>query len=135
MGLTANVAALPFAQIITQCLSAHCYMYFIDWYDDYPWIMDYLQPFFNPTGIFPDGDNMVFNEFTALINEAVAANAKGDLATLVKVSAEINSLSNQNVMYLYTLYTAQFVPITTVVHGFYYNSAEIYYYYATMTLG
>ena len=67
--------------------------------------------------------------------QAVASSHSGDTATLVNVSNQMVTLSNNAVMSIYEIYPAYFIVMTSNVKGYFYNPSEPMtpgYYFATM---
>jgi ABC-type transport system substrate-binding protein len=122
MGLTVSVTPEPFGFMSTQGFSDELYMYMIGgWGDDYPWVTDFLGPMYAPGQIYPLSDGWNISEMGALYNNAVRASAAGNVSALVLASDAMNSLANQEVMYLWTVYPESFIALTSNVHGFYFN--------------
>ncbi len=123
MGLQVTVEPVPTGQELANAFSSptHYYMYALGWIDDYPWVLDFLGPMYAPNGAYtgPDGWNLPAME--TLYQQAEAASASGNLNALVAASDQMNQIANQEVMYLWTLYTVNFVTMTSNVHGFYFN--------------
>jgi ABC-type transport system substrate-binding protein len=123
MGLSVQVVPLPLGELTTEAFStpSHFYMYSLGYEMDYPWVLDFLGPMYNPGGAYtgPDGWNIA--QQANLYSQAVAANSRGDIPGLIGVSNQMNILANQAVMYLWTFDTTNFITITSNVQGFYYN--------------
>ena len=123
MGLSVQIVPLPLGQLTTEAFStpSHFYMYSLGYEMDYPWVLDFLGPMYNPGGAYtgPDGWNIA--QLANLYSQAVAANARGDIPGLIGVSDQMNTVANQAVMYLWTFDTTNFITMTSNVQGFYYN--------------
>jgi ABC-type oligopeptide transport system substrate-binding subunit len=124
MGLTVNVTPLPAGQMITEAFSGHVYAWaeaVFGWYDDYPWVMDFLGPILSPAGIYTSPGGWNLKQMGTYWNQALQANSKGDMPALVRAANAMTALANQQVMDIWTFYPAIYVVMTTNVHGFYFN--------------
>lgn len=123
MGLTVSVTPLPSGQVLTEALASHghLYMYDFGWIDDYPWAIDFLGPMFAPYGAYTAGDGWNLPRMQTLYQQAVDASARGDIPGIVAASNAMNTLSNQEVQYLWQVYPVNFVTMTSNVQGFYFN--------------
>jgi ABC-type transport system substrate-binding protein len=124
MGLTVSVQPLPAGQELTEAFSVpnHLYMYAFGWIDDYPWVLDFTGNMLAYPGTYPGGDGMNFPAITNLYHESLNASSSGDLKALISFSDQMNTLSNQEVMYLWTFDNVNFVTMTSNVHGLFWNS-------------
>lgn len=124
MGLTVSVQPLPAGQELTEAFSVpnHLYMYSFGWIDDYPWVIDFTGNMLAYPGTYPGADGMNFPAINNLYRQSLNASASGDLKALIADSNQMNALSNQNVMYLWTFDNVNFVTMTSNVHGMYWNS-------------
>jgi peptide/nickel transport system substrate-binding protein len=124
MGLTVEVAPLPEGQMITEGLSGHLYAWVLGYFADYPWVFDLLGETYAPNNLVPGPAGWNLPIMGNLYNQAIQANIKGNVSGLITVSDQMNEIGNQEVMYLWTIYPATFQPITSNIHGFYYNPSE-----------
>ncbi len=124
MGLTVSVQPIPAGQLLTDALSVpnHLYMYAFGWIDDYPWVLDFTGNMLAYPGTYPAPDGMNYPAMTNLYHESLNASASGNLPALVQYSNQMNALSNQEVMYLWTFDNINWVTMTSNVHGMYWNS-------------
>jgi ABC-type transport system substrate-binding protein len=124
MGLTVSVQPLPAGQELTEAFSEpnHLYMYAFGWIDDYPWVLDFTGNMLAYPGTYPGPDGMNFPAITNLYHESLNASSAGNLQALISDSNQMNVLSNQEVMYLWTFDNVNFVTMTSNVHGLYWNS-------------
>jgi ABC-type transport system substrate-binding protein len=124
MGLTVSVQPLPAGQELTEAFSEpnHLYMYAFGWIDDYPWVLDFTGNMLAYPGTYPGPDGMNYPAITNLYHESLNASSSGNLQALISDSNQMNVLSNQEVMYLWTFDNVNFVTMTSNVHGLYWNS-------------
>ena len=123
MGLTVSVTPVPTGQMITEAFSGNLYMYALGWFQDYPWSIDFLGPMLAPNNVYtiPDGWNLT--QMGTYYNQALTASSQNNLAALVQATNAMNILSNQEVMYLWTINPVDFMAMTSSVHGFIFNAA------------
>jgi ABC-type transport system substrate-binding protein len=124
LGLTVSVEPLPAGQELTEALSVpnHLYMYAFGWIDDYPWVLDFTGNMLSYPGTYPGPDGMNFTALTNLYHESLNASASGNIPALIGYTNQMNTISNQQVMYLWTFDSVNFVTMTSNVHGMYWNS-------------
>lgn len=135
MGLSVNVVPEPLGQVFTLELSGETYMAVGGWYDDYPWVVDFLGPMLAPGQLYFSVDHWNLTEMANLYGQAVTANSKENVSGLIAVNSAMNTLANQEVMHLWTIYPRYYFVMTSTVHGFYYNPSldmQPGYYFATM---
>jgi ABC-type transport system substrate-binding protein len=121
MGLTVSVETLPSGTMLTQAFSGQIYMYALGWFDDYPWVIDFLGPMYAPANTYPGPDGWNLAAMKSLYLDAVNASAAGDLARLNRDTDAMNTIANQAVMYLWTFYPEYFYTMTSNVAGFSWN--------------
>jgi peptide/nickel transport system substrate-binding protein len=121
MGLTVSTVPIPLGQLTVDGFSGYLYMWKSFATADYPWSVDFLGPLYDPDNVFtaPAGWNL--SQMGNLFNEAVAATSIGNTTGLVSASDQMNSIANNIVMYLWTIYPEFFQPVTSNVHGLTYN--------------
>jgi len=121
MGLTVTLTPVPSGQMLTEAFSSQLYMYALGWIDDYPWVVDFLGPMYQPGNSYPGPDGWNIVEMQTLWQQALTANANNNITGLVKVSNMMNTLAQQKVMYLFTQYTLNILAMTSNVQGFAFN--------------
>src|SRR5437870_1803561 len=100
--------------------------------DDYPWALDFLGALDAPGQAFTQPDGWNLTQMGELYNAALAASSSNNISSLIHYSDEMNALANKAVMYLWTLYPANFLVITSNIHGYYYNPSLWGIYFATL---
>ena len=123
MGLAVTVVPLPLGQLTAEAFSAptHFYMYALGYEEDYPWVTDFLGPMLVPGQAYPGPDGWNLAAMQTLYRQAVNASAQGDIQGIIAASNAMNSLANQEVLYLWTFYTTNFITMTSNIQGLYYN--------------
>ena len=132
MGLTITVQPEPFGQLFTQADTCSLYMYSAGWFEDYPWVTDYISPMYYSGGNWAHNDNWNLTAMDQLYHQAINASSSGDLSGLVAATNQMNQLANNIVMYLWLYYPATFTVITSNVQGYFYNPSVVGFYFATM---
>jgi len=123
MGLSVSIVPLPLGELTAEAFStpSHFYMYSLGYEMDYPWVLDFLGPMLAPGQSYTGPDGWNVTRLATLFSQAIAANSRGDIAGLINVSSQMNEIANQEVMYLWTFDTTNFITMTSNVQGFYYN--------------
>jgi peptide/nickel transport system substrate-binding protein len=123
MGLTVSLVPLPLGQLTAAAFTTptHFYMYSLGYEQDYPWVTDFLGPMLVPGQAYPGPDGWNLPAMQTLYQQAVNASGHGDIAGIIAASNAMNTLANQNVLYLWTFYTTNFITMTSNVQGLYYN--------------
>jgi len=136
MGLSVSVVPVPFGQLFTLQVTGQTYWGLVILLPDYPWILDYVTPMFAPGQIFTSFNNFNLTQMATLFAEAQKASASNNVSGLVAITNQMNILSNQIVMYQWTLNPEYFYVMTSNIHGFFYNPSlpmqPTGYYFATM---
>ena len=101
--------------------------------DDYPWTLDFLGSLYAPGQAFPSPDGWNLTQMSTYYQDALKASSSNNVSALIHYSDEMNILANREVMYLWTLYPANFVVITSNIQGYYYNPGLWGIYFATLT--
>ncbi len=126
MGLTVSVAPAALGFFYTQLAEGHLYMFNDAWGADYPWVTDFLNPFFTPSGFYASGAGWNIPYLTGLYKQAVAATADGNLSGVIKASNLMNIYANQNVMYIWSENSADYYVMTSNVHGYFFNPSNYF---------
>ena len=121
MGLTVGVVPVPAGQFVALSLSGIYYMYALGWFADYPWVIDFTNAMYVPGGAYPVPDGMNYTTMANLGAQSRAASSTNNLTGLVNVVHAMDHFANQQVMYLWTFYSINFMAMTSNVQGFYYN--------------
>jgi ABC-type transport system substrate-binding protein len=125
LGLNVVVQPLPTGQMITEAFSqpTHLYLYALGWIDDYPWVLDFTGNMLAYPGTYPGTAGMNFAAMNKLYQESLNASASDNIPALIQYSDQMNALSNQEVMYLWTFNVVNFVTMTSNVQGLYWNTS------------
>jgi len=125
MGLTVTVEPVPLGTEVTESFSGNLYMYALGWVDDYPWVVDFLGPMYNPNDVYTGADGWNIPQMATLYNEAVNATTTNNIPALINATDAMNTLANQAVMYLWTWYPESFYTMTSNIQGFFWNPSTI----------
>ncbi|MCL5068732.1 MAG: hypothetical protein M1368_10330 [Thaumarchaeota archaeon] len=99
---------------------------------DYPWVTDFLNPIFAPSGHWTQDARWNITEMGVLYQEAVNASINGNYAQIVSASDQMNELGNQMVMYVWLFHPVTFTVITSNVQGYYENPSTNGFYFAAL---
>jgi ABC-type transport system substrate-binding protein len=132
MGLTVNTVGVPGGTELTEAFSNQLYFYTLGWLADYPWVVDFLGPMYSPTGTYPAGDGWNISALGALYQQSKSITSTQNatqVAELLSINTQMNTIANNEVMYLWTFNSETFATITSNVQGFYFNPsiAGIYF--------
>jgi hypothetical protein len=135
MGLTAVVQPIPPAEFFPYQLSHYYYMSLGSYGADYPWSTDLTTIMYSPGGVYSSAEQWNFTWMSTLFSQLLTADARGNVTGNVRLTNLMNELANQEVMYLWTIYTYQFNVFTSNVQGAdYYNPMLLApYYFAYLT--
>jgi ABC-type transport system substrate-binding protein len=133
LGLTLTVVPVPGGQQYTLAGKHQIYFYWGGWIADYNHVIDWLAPMFPVTGWYPQNAQMNYTALNNLYSQAVDADHRGDLQALLRINKEMQTLANEQVMYLLLFYPLQFMARTSFLQGFYYNPATTLYFYAAFS--
>ena len=73
MGLSVSVSPLPFGQMFSEVDTGSVYMFSTGWFDDYPWVTDFLGPIYFSGGNWPSETNWNLTAMNTLYHEAINA--------------------------------------------------------------
>jgi hypothetical protein len=132
-GITVTATQIGLTTLEGQAFSHHLYFYSLGWLEDYPWVLDFLTPIYGPGSVYPQADGWNTNAMRTLENQAVSADASGNIPALIAASNAMNTLANKQIMYLWTFYPEGFWAITSNVHGVFENPSLSGLYFATLT--
>ncbi|MHB8567799.1 MAG: ABC transporter substrate-binding protein [Nitrososphaerales archaeon] len=121
MGLTVGVVPVPSGQFVALSLSGIYYMYALGWFADYPWVIDFTNAMYAPGAAYTAPDSMNFSTMANLSTQARDASSTNNISGLVSSVRAMNQFANQEVMYLWTFYSYNFMAQTSNVQGFFYN--------------
>ncbi len=126
MGLTVSVEPAALGFFYTQLAQGHLYMFNDVWGADYPWVTDFLNPFFTPSGFYSSGGSWNIPYLAQLYQQAVAATADGNVSGVIKASNAMNIYANQAVMYIWSENSADYYVMSSNVHGYFFNPSNFF---------
>jgi hypothetical protein len=130
LGLTLTVVPVPGGQQYSLAGKHQIYFYWGGWMMDYAHVIDWLAPMFPATGWYPQNGQMNYTILNQLYAQAVDADHRGDVQTLLKINSEMQTFADQQAIYLLLFYPLQFFVRSSFLQGFYYNAATNAFYYA-----
>jgi len=93
------------------------------WVADYNWVTDWLGPMYLSTGYWFSRAQWNNTELDRLTNEAFAADSRGNLTGLVALAQQASALENKDGYYMWEDNPSVYFPVSSWLHGFYYNVA------------
>jgi hypothetical protein len=140
MGLTVSLEPLPTGQMNAEAFTDSLYVsaYFTSF--DYPWATDFLEQFYSATGpqAGPAGWNIT--AMNNLFKEAITDDFNNNISGVIAVSNEMNTLANQQVMYLWEFYPSAsgvgsaIGVYTSNLQGYYFNPSINGQYFASLSV-
>ena len=131
LGLTFTVVPVPGGQQYTLASNHQIYMYWGNWIADYNYVIDWLGPMYLPSGTYCSQNYWNITQFSNLYNQAVLADQQGDTKSLIQTSGQMQTLANQGVFYLWTIYEVTFGVKSSYLQGYFFNAATSVNYYAS----
>ena len=131
MGLTVSVVPVPIGQMITLALSDNLFMFALQTTADYPWVNDFLAILYS-SALIDTAVGLNVTILTSLYNQAVTATSVGNITGVIQVSNVMNTIANQDVLYLWTFYPESLNIFTSNVQGFFYNPSTLTFYFASL---
>lgn len=132
-GLTFSVVPVPGGQQYTLASKHQIYMYWGGWVADYNHVLDWLVPMYLSTGTYFAWNNINMTTLDGYVNEAYAADATGDLTSLLQYSNLANGFADENVLYFYTFYPLAYFVRSSYLKAWYFNAALSTEYFAPMS--
>lgn len=100
---------------------------------DYNHVLDWLVPMYLSTGTYFAWNNINMTTLDGYVNEAYAADATGDLTSLLQYSNLANGFADENVLYFYTFYPLAYFVRSSYLKAWYFNAALSTEYFAPMS--
>jgi ABC-type transport system substrate-binding protein len=131
MGLTFTVVPVPGGSEYTLASEHQIYMYWGSWVADYNYVIDWLGPMYLASGTYFSQSYWNITQLNDLYNEAVSADQQGNIKSLIQTSNQMQTLGNQGVYYLWTIYEVTFSVKSSFLRGYFFNAATAENYYAS----
>lgn len=125
MGLTVSVVPVPTGTLLAEAFSSNSYyyMYALGWFADYNWVVDFTSQMLSPNAAYTGPDHWNLTSLGDLGAQQVVDTATDNITGVVQTTQLMNEISNNAVMYLWTIYPLNILVMTSNVHGFQYNPA------------
>ena len=133
LGLTFTIALIPGGQEYTLASKHWIYSYAGSYWVDYNHVMDWMSAMIFPGGSTPLFLNWNLTALGNLYSQAVEADRKGDVQSLLRIHSEAEIVANKAVMYMYTYYPLEFDVRTSYLRGYLFNPAFPYQYEGCMS--
>jgi len=131
LGVIFTVVPVPGGQQYTLASRHQIYMYWGGWVADYNHVIDWLGPNLKPGGAYPAWNNMNYTVLAQLYEQAVAADANGDIMALFSINRQMQEFANSAVIYMFIDYPLVYAVRSSFVQGYFWNEATAIPYFAT----
>jgi ABC-type transport system substrate-binding protein len=122
MGLQVIPQAINQTEFNIESTSRMVYMFPGGWLADYPWVLDVAAGVYAPNlANFPEAGGWNVSQMSTMYEQAQLASVENNVSGVIFADNQLNSLANQQVMYLWTFYPYSFYAMTSNLQGFYYN--------------
>jgi ABC-type transport system substrate-binding protein len=129
MGLTFVIVPVPGGAYYTLAAKHQIYMYWGGWVADYNHLLDWLGPMLLASGSYPAWNNFNYTALNDLYYQAIEADKRGDVQALIQINNQMETIANQEVIYMYLFVPSVFAVRTSFLQGYYYNPATNVYYF------
>ena len=129
MGLTFTIVPVPGGAYYTLAAKHQIYMYWGGWVADYNHLLDWLGPMLLASGSYPAWNNFNITALNSLYYDAIDADQRGDVQALIQINNQMETIANEEVIYMYLFIPSVYAVRTSFLQGYYYNPATNVYYY------
>jgi len=91
------------------------------WVADYNWVLNWLMPHYPSGGTWSLWNNLNIKTLNDLYDEAVKADAAGDIKRLLEINDQMNSIANEQVYYLWSVTDVIYAVRSSFLRGYFYN--------------
>jgi ABC-type oligopeptide transport system substrate-binding subunit len=130
-GLTFTVKPVASGQLYSLAEEHRIYAYWGGWVADYNHVLDWLGPMYLSTQAYPSWNQWNIPALDNLYNDAVAADAAGNVAELVHITNQMNRIANENAYYFWLFFEGDTFIRSSFLKGWYYNPALGVEYFGT----
>jgi ABC-type transport system substrate-binding protein len=120
-GLRWQVVLVPSGQQYTLASAHRIDSYMGGWIADYNNILNWMQPMYYSRGTYPSWNQWNITALDDLYSQAVAADEAGDIAELLRLNDEMNTLANEILMYMVWWHDTEYFTRSTWLQGWYLN--------------
>jgi len=131
LDLTFTVVPVPGGDQYTLASEHQIYMYWGSWIADYNYVIDWLGPMYLASGTYFSQSYWNITQLNNLYNQAVSADQQGNVQSLIQTSNQMQTIANQGVYYLWTIYEVTFSVRSSYLQGYFFNAATVENYYAS----
>lgn len=131
-GLTFSVKSVATGQLYSLAEEHRIYAYWGGWVADYNHVTNWLGAMYMSTGTYFSWNQWNIPELDNLYDEAVAADAAGNAAELVRITNKMNRIANENAYYFWLFFEGDLFTRSSFLKGWYYNPALGVEYFGTM---
>jgi ABC-type oligopeptide transport system substrate-binding subunit len=120
-GLTWEVAAVPGGQQYTLAARHQIDAYTGGWIADYNHVLNWLGPHYMSTGAYPSWNLWNFTRLDELYQQALDADAAGDVDELLRLNNEMNTIANEALLFMVWWHDAEYYTRSSWLKGWYLN--------------
>ncbi|MGD1055169.1 MAG: ABC transporter substrate-binding protein [Nitrososphaerales archaeon] len=133
LGLTFTLSPLPSGQRYTLMSEHQLDFAPAGWQSDYNWVTDWTNPMLASTGTYFSWSLWNSTLLDHLVAQINAADSAGNTSQVISLTRQANVLINKAMYYMWEDYPLLDYPISTWLHGTYYNIAlgDPFYYFPT----
>jgi hypothetical protein len=106
-------------------------MYWGSWIADYNYVIDWLGPMYLASGTYFSQSYWNITQLNNLYNQALSADQEGNIQSLIQTNNQMQTLANQGVYYLWTIYEVTYSVRSSYLQGYFFNAATVENYYAS----
>jgi ABC-type oligopeptide transport system substrate-binding subunit len=122
MGIRFNVVIVPGGQQYTLASSHLIDGYMGGWIADYNHVLNWLQPMYLSRGTYFSWNRWNITQLDEWYDDAVAADAAGDIPTLLDINDQMNALANKLLPYMVWWHDTEYFTRSTWLQGWYLNT-------------
>jgi ABC-type oligopeptide transport system substrate-binding subunit len=122
MGIRFNVVIVPGGQQYTLASSHLIDGYMGGWIADYNHVLNWLQPMYLSRGTYFSWNRWNITQLDDLYAQAVAADEAADIATLLDINNQMNTLANELLPYMVWWHDTEYFTRSTWLQGWYLNT-------------
>ena len=91
------------------------------WIADYNHVLNWMAPMFYSRGTYPSWNRLNYSRLDDLYAEALIADQTGNITGLLAINDEMNTIVNENVIYMVWWYDREYFTRSTWLQGWYMN--------------
>jgi ABC-type oligopeptide transport system substrate-binding subunit len=121
-GLTWEIVTVPGGQQYTLASRHQIDSYMGGWIADYNHVLNWLQPMYEAHGAYPSWNQWNLTALNDRYNQALDADAAGNLDEILRLNDEMNTIANEAVMYMVWWHDTDYFTRSQWLKGWYLNT-------------